>query len=368
VGGPAVTTPGLPYDATARWTSPLAGRGMYTAICGFTAVVLGALIALLPARYAILSPGPATNALGTQAGQKLIQVTGHPTYPATGALDFTTVSVYGGPGTHVNLFLAVKGWLSGSDTVIPEELEFPKGQTSKQIDEQNAQDMTTSQQDAAAAALRELGITVPEVITITSRTPKAPAAKVLRDGDVITSINGVKLTSNDQLHAAIQAHKPGDVLTLGLIRNKKPITVKAKTTMDGHRTLLGITPGISFTMPFTVRIDIHNVGGPSAGTMFALAVYDLLTPGDLTGGRRIAGTGTIDPETGAVGAIGGIAQKMIGAKRAGAQWFLAPADNCSDVQGHVPDGLQVVKVSRLHQARLDVEQIAAGRGRSLPGC
>lgn len=363
-----MTAPALSYDVPSRWSPVPPGRGTLVGICAFAAVLLGALIAIAPAHYAILSPGPATNALGSSGGQRLIQVTGHPTYPTTGALDFTTVSVYGGPGAHVNLFLAVKGWLSGSDTVIPEELEFPKGQTSKQIDEQNAQDMTTSQEDAAAAALREMGITVPEVVTITSRTASAPAAKVLRDGDVIASINGKALTSNAQLLSTIQAHKPGDVLTLGLLRDKKPVTVKAKLTKDGNRTLLGITPGITFTMPFQVKIDTHNVGGPSAGTMFALAVYDTLTPGNLTGGKRIAGTGTIDPEDGAVGEIGGIAQKMIGAKQAGAQWFLAPASNCSDVVGHVPDGLHVVKISTLHEARLDVEQIAAGRGGGLPSC
>jgi Lon-like protease len=343
-------------------------RGVTVAVCGFVAVLLGTLIALAPARYAILSPGPATNALGSSQGQRLIQVTGHPTYPTSGALDFTTVRIYGGPGTHVNLFLAVKGWLSGSDAVIPEELEFPKGQTSKQIDEQNAQDMTTSQQDAAAAALREMGITVPETITVTGLTVSAPAAKVIKVGDVVTSVDGTVLSSGAQLHDVIEAHKPGDVLTIGLVRDKKPITIKARTTKDGDRTLLGITPGITFKMPFDVKIDTHDVGGPSAGTMFALAVYDTLTPGNLTGGKRIAGTGTIDPSDGAVGEIGGIAQKMIGAKQDGAQWFLAPDSNCSDVRGHVPDGLHVVKISTLHQARLAVQQIAAGDGASLAGC
>ena len=121
-------------------------------------------------------------------------------------------------------------------------------------------------------------------------------------------------------------------------------------------------------MPFSVKIDTHDVGGPSAGTMFALGVYDALTPGSLTGGKRIAGTGTIDPETGDVGEIGGIAQKMVGAKSAGAQWFLAPVSNCADVRGHIPSGLHVVKISTLHQARLDVQAIAAGNTASLAGC
>ena len=368
MGGSAASTPSVARTSVSPTNRGPSNRSVVVAICAFSAVLLGALIALAPARYAILSPGPATNALGSSNGQRLIQVTGHPTYPTSGSLDFTTVRIYGGPGAHVNLFLAVKGWLAAHDDVIPEELEFPKGQTSKQINEQNAQDMTTSQEDAAAAALREMGITVPEVVTVQSRTPGAPAAKVLKDGDIITSIDGTALTSGAQLHSVIEAHKPGDVLTLGLIRDKKPLTVKAKTTKDGNRTLLGITPGITFKMPFQVRIDTHDVGGPSAGTMFALAVYDTLTPGSLTGGKRIAGTGTIDPSNGAVGVIGGIAQKMVGAKQAGAQWFLAPQSNCSDVVGHVPDGLHVVKIRTLHEARIDVEKIAAGDTSGLPTC
>src|SRR6185437_15004627 len=116
-----------------------------------------------------------------------------------------------------------------------------------------------------------------------------------------------------QLHAVILKHQPGDVLKMGITRKGVAMTVDAVTTESGGHTVLGITPGITYDMPFTIRIDTHDVGGPSAGTMFALGVYDSLTPGSLTGGKRIAGNGTMDPETGDVGIIGGIAQKMVGA-------------------------------------------------------
>jgi Lon-like protease len=358
----------IPFGSGTNLRRRPEGHGVIVVVCAFAAVLCGAIIGIVHAPYAILGPGPATNTLGKMAGQPLIQITGHPTYPASGALFFTTVSIYGGPGVHVNFFNELQGWLSGSDSVIPEEDEFPKGQTSQQIEQQDAQDMTTSQEDAATAALRELGITVPEVITIQDVTANAPAARVLRKGDVITSVDGVAITSNDQLHAVIEKTKAGAVLRVGLKRAGKVLVVSARTTKSEGRTLLGITPGITFAMPFTVKIDTHDVGGPSAGTMFALGVYDSLTPGDLTGGKRIAGTGTIDPETGDVGQIGGIAQKMIGAKNVGAKWFLAPASNCADVVGHVPSGLRVVKISTLHEARLDVQAIAAGTATGLPTC
>ena len=117
------------------------------------------------------------------------------------------------------------------------------------------------------------------------------------------------------------------------------------------------------------RIDVNagDVGGPSAGLMFSLAVYDKLTPGALTGGANIAGTGTID-SVGTVGKIGGIQQKLVGAKRGGATWFLAPAGNCDEVVGHIPEGLNVVKVATFTQARDAVEAIAAKHTASLPRC
>jgi PDZ domain-containing protein len=132
--------------------------------------------------------------------------------------------------------------------------------------------------------------------------------------------------------------------------------------------LIGVELDPSYRFPFSIRIGIDNVGGPSAGTMFALGIIDTLTPGSLTGGQRIAGTGTISA-AGGVGAIGGIRHKMVGARRAGARWFLAPAANCAEVVGHVPAGLRVVRVRTLSEALDAVQRIAAHRETgSLPAC
>ena len=117
-----------------------------------------------------------------------------------------------------------------------------------------------------------------------------------------------------------------------------------------------------------VKFDVADVGGPSGGMMFALGIYDKLTPGQLTGGHDIAGTGTIDG-AGVVGPIGGIQQKMFGAKNAGAKFFLAPAENCSEVVGHIPAGLRVFKVTNFKDALTAVEEIGAGDDLSaLPTC
>ena len=144
-----------------------------------------------------------------------------------------------------------------------------------------------------------------------------------------------------------------------------------KTTDDGHgRSLIGVLVDPTFTMPVDVKIRISDIGGPSAGTMFALGIIDKLTAEDLANGVVIAGTGTMDL-TGRVGPIGGIEQKMAGAVGDGATWFLAPAENCGDVVGHVPSGLHVVRVATLHEARLAVQAIGAdpaAAARTLPTC
>jgi PDZ domain-containing protein len=116
---------------------------------------------------------------------------------------------------------------------------------------------------------------------------------------------------------------------------------------------------MDYEFPIDVEIQLNNVGGPSAGMMFSLGIIDKLTPGAITGGESIAGTGTID-SSGVVGGIGGIRQKMYGARDAGASWMLAPASNCNEVVGHIPDGLRVIPVETLDEARGVVEQIGEG--------
>ena len=130
---------------------------------------------------------------------------------------------------------------------------------------------------------------------------------------------------------------------------------------------LGIYLSVAPTLPVDIAFNLEGIGGPSAGMMFSLGIIDRMTPGDMTGGNAVAGTGTMSYD-GRVGAIGGIAQKMWGAHDDGAQWFLAPADNCSDVVGHVPDGLHVVSVSTRDEAVTALSSIASGSGDTLPTC
>jgi PDZ domain-containing protein len=282
-------------------------------------------------------------------------------------LDFTTVSVLGGPTNPVNVWEWIGGSLDKTNAVVPEDEIFPTGATSKEVDQQSASEMADSQQEAIAVALRALGKTVPEVVSIGALALDSPAKGLLRPGDIIVSIDGKKMTGSDSVRAAIRAHKPGQSVVFTVRRGGKEQVVTARTTDVSGTAVVGILLSSEFVFPVKVSINAGDVGGPSAGMMFSLAVYDKLTPGSLTGGARIAGTGTID-STGTVGPIGGIRQKLVGASRGGAAWFLAPADDCNEVVGHVPDGLRIVKVATFTQARDAVEAIAAKRAASLPTC
>jgi PDZ domain-containing protein len=332
----------------------------------FASVLLVAVIAMLPVPYVVLGKGPALDTLSAPGGTPLIQISGRTTYPTNGKLYLTTVSVLGGPGRQVSLATALRAWLDPEQQVVPEEAVFPPGQTAEQAQEETRQEMTDSQTSATAAALAELGI--PVQMSVGSVGRDAPSAATLEAGDVLVSVAGTQVTGYGPLRSALDGVGPGEQVPVVLRRDGTQRTVRVTTTRsDDGRTILGIEP--KFTFPFTVRIQIDDIGGPSAGSMFALGIVDKLTPGDLTGGQSIAGTGEMSPD-GTVGAIGGIAEKMVGAREAGARWFLAPADNCDEVVGHVPDGLGVVKVSTLHVARLAVEAIGAGGDAAsrLPTC
>ena len=372
---PSATVDGAPADGG----SPFAGdpgperpgmeqRSAVLLIAGFATVLLATALAFIPVPYAIFGPGPVINTLGEVDGHRLISVTGRQSYPPKGTLDMTTVRVAGGPGSRLSLLTAMSAWLSDTRAAVPEEDVFQPGQTQQESRNEDVQRMVTSQDRATAAALGALGIPVPTKLNIYGISEEAPAAKVLKPNDTVLKVNGTAIRDLTQLRAALQTVEPGAELKLTVRRDGKEQELTTGTTRGPEgQTLLGVYLDPKFTFPFTVKIDIPDVSGPSAGMVFALGIIDNLTPGDLTGGKRIAGTGTIDAD-GSVGAIGGIQQKLVGARSAGAEYFLAPSANCDEVREHIPDGLRVVQVSTLTDARRAMDAIATGKAASLPSC
>jgi PDZ domain-containing protein len=332
------------------------------------------IVGFTPSPYLIEEPGPAFNTLGSAASDKgqqvLITIPGRQTYPTAGALDMLTVSVNGDPQQPPSWASIAAAWLDPSKAVVPiAELYAPK-ETVKQSNQQSAAEMTGSQQDATAAALHEQGIAFTTKISVIGAQKGLPAYGKLQKDDVITSIDGATFVDTDALHNAVVANGTSKPLSIAFTRAGKAMTVSltpAKSAQDGSAAV-GVFLAVSYAFPFAVNIQLQNVGGPSAGMMFALGIIDKLTPGQLNGGKRVAGTGTINA-SGTVGPIGGIRQKMYGARAAGATYFLAPKSNCNEVVGHVPSGIRVFSTSTLKQSITDLQAIASGRGLdALPTC
>ncbi|HEX5511398.1 MAG TPA: PDZ domain-containing protein, partial [Actinomycetales bacterium] len=279
------------------------------------------------------------------------------------------VSIEGGPGSSVTLDDVLLGWLDPEVSVRPERELFPAGRSEQDVDRESTEEMASSQENATAAALGELGIPVPTTLTVAGFSQGAHASSVLKKGDVITEVGGQRVTDLPELRRLLQETRAGEPVDVAFTRDGKAEHAEVQTLRgEQGQTLLGVLIDPNYKFPVEVDIKIENIGGPSAGMMFSLGIIDKLTPGAMTGGRKIAGTGTID-SSGEVGPIGGIQQKLVGARDAGAEWFLAPADNCEEVVGHVPAGLRVVKVSTLHEARVAVEAVGEGKDTSgLPSC
>ncbi|HWG00901.1 MAG TPA: PDZ domain-containing protein [Trebonia sp.] len=341
-------------------------RSLTLLIAGLATLVAIAVAVLVPVPYVILGPGPTLNTLGADSsGQPLITISGHPTYPAKGNLNMVTVSYEGGPGANLNIFQALRAWLNSSEAVVPETELFPPGQSAQQTQAQDTAQMAGSQQTAQAAAFNALHIPFQTEVAVLSTVPGTPAAGVLKAGDVMQSVDGVKVTDGSSLARLITSHPAGSVLKLSVLRSGKVAQVDVRTKESGGRPIIGVDTQEQYKFPFQVKFSVGDIGGPSAGMMFALGIIDKLTKLNLAGGKFIAGTGEITA-AGQVEKIGGIQQKMVGARDAGATVFLAPAGNCPDVAGATPAGLRVVKVSTLSQAMSDLEAIKAGK--SVPSC
>jgi PDZ domain-containing protein len=334
-------------------------RRGWTVLIG-TVLVAGLTFAALwiPVPYVTLGPGPTVDTLGRSGGKQIITVTKGTAYRPDGQLRLVTVSVT----TGLDLGSALYYWVSGDYAVVPTDAVYPPNQSQEQTDKQEQQQFQDSQSAAETAALHELKC--PTVVTVASVEDGAPADGKLKPGDAITTLDGKAVTSAEQLVGLVQAKQPGAAETIGYQRDGKPGSVAITTGKgDGGKAKLGIGTGLGIDQakcPYQVKVDLGDIGGPSAGLMFALGIIDTLSPGNLTGGKVIAGTGEIDA-AGKVKPIGGIQEKMIAAKRDHAAYFLSPADNCKDARSAVPAGLRLAKVGSLRDALTALADIRAGR-------
>lgn len=333
---------------------------------------LGFAASQLRTNYVVFSPGPTINVLGDFDGKPILRVDGHQVYRDKGGLRMVTVSPTG-PGDNVNLVAVVRAWLDPARAVYPYNAVYQPTDTQKSVQEQSSQEMVSSQDSAVANALRALHIHFGNAVRVAGVDRSGPSAGKLKNGDLILAVDGTPVHTTTQVIDQISPKPPGTVVHLKIRRGNDQRAVAITTvrsTQDKSKSAIRVLVAPSYDFPFQVGIHISpNIGGPSAGLMFSLSIYDILTPGSLTHGKVVAGTGEITPQ-GQVGEIGGIQQKIVGAQDDGAQLFLVPAQNCAEALGapYDPEKMRLVKVQSFRDALADVKAWADNPDAKLPRC
>jgi Lon-like protease len=325
-------------------------------------VVFGALLLVVTVPFVSLGPGPAFDTLGEVDGKQVVDIKGTPTHPTSGHLDMTTVS----QRDDLSLAEALTLWLSGQEQLMPRDVIFPPGKSRDEIDKDNDADFKESEHNAEFAALGYLKY--PRAITVVAVTDSGPSAGKLQAGDAVQAVDGKPVANVEQFTSLLKHTKPGQPVAVDF-RRKNAAPGVAHITLGSHPGrdygFAGVSVMDAPWAPFVVDFNLANVGGPSAGLMFSLAVLDKLTTGNLAGSKFVAGTGTITVD-GTVGPIGGIVHKMTAARDAGATVFLVPAENCYEATSGKLPGLQLVKVSKLGEAVDALHAVTSG-GRT-PSC
>lgn len=337
-------------------------RRTWTLVVSLVVVLaLGLLGGFARVPYVALGPGPTYDTLGQVDGGDVVKVEGQETFPTGGSLTMTTVSLT----DDVSLFGALGLWVSGRYALAPREEFFRPGESEQQVRDQNVKAFQDSQTSAEVAALRYLDY--PMKVVAAEITKDSAADNVLQPDDRLLAVNGKPVAGADDVRPALETTKPGDRIELTFQRGeeRKTATVTLGRTEGRDTGFLGVLPLDRADVPFDIEISLSDVGGPSAGLLFALSIVDKLTPGELNGGQSVAGTGEIN-DKGEVGRIGGIPFKMVAAREGGATVFLVPAGNCDEAKQHAPEGLRLVKVQKLDDAVQSLE--ALSRGGDAPGC
>jgi Lon-like protease len=350
-------------------------RAVATIVVACLLLVLTGVALVLPVPYVAMSPGPALNVLGDMGDKQatpIIAVSGHRTYDTSGQLRLTTVSVTN-PTRELHLPEVMTAWFDPHRAVYPRDAIYPPDQTTEDVEQQSSVEMVNSQDTAIAAALTELGYHLKKQVEVLAVTKGSPADGKLKVHDRILQVDGSQVTNAQQVTKAVQKAGIGHTVTFVVRRDGKDKRVQATPKPapdDPSKPRVGVQIGVGYDFPFDVSVRLSDdIGGPSAGLMFSLGVYDTLTPGPLTGGADVAGTGTID-ERGRVGPIGGIQQKIVGAADKGATLFLVPPANCAEAE-HADvdkDRIRLVKAPTIHSAITSLRTYAHDKDADLPSC
>lgn len=305
-------------------------------------------VMMLPSGYVIERPGQVFNVMGEIDDQQVISADGVDTFESDTQLDITTVSLLGNRESNPGWLQVLWAWIDPEQVVLPIDQVYPANLTTEQVRAESSAQMEVSQQDAIAAALTSLGYDYSRQLYVASVLEDTPASKKLIAADFIVGVNGSEIATFEELKAAIQA-SGGNPMVINVVRDEQSADIEITPVLKEDAYVIGAMVGYTYDFPIDIKLQLGDVGGPSGGLIFSLGIIDTLTEGSLAGQTHIAGTGTIDA-AGNVGPIGGVELKMIAARNAGANLFLAPVGNCSEVIGQIPSGLDVVIVESLDSA------------------
>ena len=334
-------------------------------------VVLALLIAVLPVPYVVYSPGTAYDVLAdADADAPIVVLEGIPTHEVNGKLHMTTVAVTR-PTARTSLPEAMLAfWLPARDA-LPRSAVYDPAKTGDEIRAEERLMMDTSQQDAIVAALREADVPVEELPMISVVIASGPSNGRLFPGDLILQVEGQPVRTPEEVRERLRDKEVGTSLRITVSREGRVVNADVTPMENPHEpggAAIGVEVGVGYRFDPTVNFGVsHEIGGPSAGLVFALAIYEQITPEDVLQGRSVAATGQIGPD-GRVGRIGGLHEKIAGAEREDVSVFLVPAPNCPDLQRLRTD-LELIRVATLHDA---VEGLAAlgdpARSAEVPRC
>lgn len=333
-----------PAQRSSFWPLPLIGALFFIAVMSVIAWNVQ-----LP--YVVFSPGPVADAADS------IVVDGVDVYPPDGELLMLTIVA-----PDVNVFEAVLASFDPTLDLVRKQAVRREGESDEEYRNRVLLQMDDSNYRSIVVALQQLGIDlVPFEVVINEIVEGVPAEDVLELGDTIVAIEGVPVTSVEQLRPITNGAAVGDVLTMTVSRAGSTLDVVvelAERTDEPGVAMIGVVPGELLKPPFPLSIQTGDVGGPSAGMMHTLAIIDTLTEGELTAGRVIAGTGTILLD-GTVGNIGGIRQKVVGAEAAGASYILVPEGNYASALTAERSNIEIVPIATIQDAIDFLESLQA---------
>lgn len=352
-------------DAPPRQVQPRRSGRSRIALTVLAVAIVWLLAAVTPSPYSINAPGPVVNALGTYpefGGEAVVTISGTETFTSDGELNVMSIAIYGSPDNRLSWLDVARAFFDARREIVPMTTYYPEGVSVEDRTEVSAILMRSSQQQAVAAALTYLDEELSTRLRIVEVRADGASHGLLLPDDRVLAVAGTAVSTMPELSEAMSsALERASQIVVEVERAGRTVsaTIEPKPLEAGGDPLLGITIASEFDFPYDVSMDLGDIGGPSAGLIFALTVVELLTPDTLVGDLVVSGSGTIETD-GSIGRIGGLPQKLHAAADVHSDLFLMAIENCEDLPRDIPGDFALAPVANLEEAIAAIELAQAG--------